>query len=60
LITGEDDIVVGNLGLEAFLEVLEKQGNVVTWEKPKKLPHHEPGAATAHIYSFLKNHFGWN
>lgn len=60
MITGEDDIVVGNLGMEAFLEVLEKQGNVVTWEKPKKLPHHEPGAATAHIYSFLKNHFGWS
>ena len=59
LITGEDDIVVGNLGMEVFLEVLEKQGNVVTWEKPKRLPHHEPGAATAHIYSFLKNHFGW-
>ena len=60
LITGEDDVVVGNLGMEVFLEVLEKNGNVVTWEKPKRLPHHEPGAATAHIYSFLKNHFGWN
>lgn len=60
LITGEDDIVVGQLGMEAFLEVLEKHGNTVTVEKPKRLPHHEPGAATAHIYSFLKNHFGWS
>ena len=59
LITGEDDIVVGGGGLEAFLEVLQKNDNSVTWEKPKKLPHHEPGAASPHLYSFLKNHFGW-
>jgi len=59
MITGEDDVVVGNLGMETFLAILEKQGNTVTWEKPKRLPHHEPGAATAHIYSFLKNQFGW-
>lgn len=59
LITGEDDVVVGNGGMEAFLEVLEKNQNVVTWERPKRLPHHEPGAATAHIYSFLKKYFGW-
>jgi hypothetical protein len=60
LITGEDDVVVGNGGLEAFLEVLERNGNMVTWEKPKRLPHHEPGAATPHLYAFLKDHFGWN
>lgn len=60
LITGEDDVVVGNGGLEAFLEVLERNGNVVTWEKPKRLPHHEPGSATPHIYAFLKDHFGWS
>lgn len=59
LITGEDDIVVGNGGLEAFLEVLERNNNSVTWEKPKKLPHHEPGAASPHLYAFLKQHFGW-
>ena len=58
-ITGEDDVVVGNLGLEAMVEVLEKNGNVVTSEKPKRLPHHEPGAAAPHLYGFLKNHFGW-
>ena len=60
LITGEDDVVVGNLGMEAFLEVLERNKNQVSWEKPKRLPHHEPSAATPHIYSFLKHHFGWN
>jgi pimeloyl-ACP methyl ester carboxylesterase len=59
MITGEDDIVVGNLGMEVFQEILEKQGNVVSTDKPKRLPHHEPALATAHIYSFLKNHFGW-
>ncbi len=59
LITGEDDIVVGAGGLDAFIEVLEKNGNVVSSERPKKLPHHEPGAATPHIYSFLKEHFAW-
>jgi hypothetical protein len=59
LITGEDDIVVGAGGLEAFIEVLERNGNMVTWDRPKKLPHHEPSLATPHLYSFLKDHFGW-
>jgi hypothetical protein len=59
LITGEDDVVVGNRGLEAFVEVLEKNKNQVTFEKPTRLPHHEPALATAHIFSFLKNHFEW-
>lgn len=60
LITGEDDVVVGAGGLEAFIEVLERNGNMVTWERPKRLPHHEPGAASPHLYAFLKDHFGWN
>lgn len=59
LITGEDDIVVGGGGLESFIEVLERNNNSVTFDKPKRLPHHEPGAASPYIYSFLKNHFGW-
>ena len=59
MITGEDDVVVGANGMEAFFKILEDQGNVVTADKPKRLPHHEPATATAHIYSFLKNHFGW-
>jgi hypothetical protein len=59
LITGEDDVVVGPGGLEAMLAVLEKHGNEVSWERPRKLPHHEPGGAAPHLYAFLKNHFGW-
>ena len=59
LITGEDDIVVGAGGLEAFIDVLQRNGNMITWDRPKRLPHHEPGSATPHIYSFLKDHFGW-
>jgi hypothetical protein len=59
LITGEDDIVVGNGGMEAFEKVLKDNGNSVTTEKPPRLPHHEPGSATPHLYSFLKDHFGW-
>jgi hypothetical protein len=59
LITGEDDVVVGGGGLEAFIEVLERNGNKVSWDKPKRLPHHDPGAATPHLYAFLKEHFGW-
>jgi len=59
LITGQDDVVVGGGGLEAMIEVLERNGNIVSWDTPKRLPHHEPGAATPHLYSFLKDHFGW-
>ena len=60
LITGEDDVVVGAGGLEAFIEVLERNGNMVTWERPKRLPHHEPGAASPHLFAFLKDHFAWS
>lgn len=59
-ITGEDDVVVGAGGLEAFIEVLERNGNIVTFDRPKRLPHHEPGAASPHLYAFLKDHFGWS
>lgn len=59
MITGQDDVVVGPGGLEAMVEVLERNGNIVTWEAPKRLPHHEPGAATPHLFAFLKDQFGW-
>ncbi len=59
LITGEDDVVVGAGGMEAFIKVLEDKNNIVTFEKPKRLAHHEPALATAHLFAFLKNHFGW-
>lgn len=59
IITGEDDMVVGPGGHEAFVEILEKAGNEVSSERPKRLPHHEPGGATPHLFSFLKKHFAW-
>lgn len=60
LITGEDDLVVGANGMTPFIEVLERNGNMVTWDRPKRLPHHEPGTASPHMYAFLKDHFGWS
>ena len=54
LISGEDDLVVGNDGLERFAKMLEEKGNVVTIEKPSKLPHHEPQLAASHIKKQLK------
>jgi predicted esterase len=59
LMTGEDDVVVGPGGMEAFAEVLQKNQNQVSLERIKRLPHHEPAAATPHLYAFLKNHFDW-
>ncbi|MBL7664985.1 MAG: hypothetical protein JNM93_07610, partial [Bacteriovoracaceae bacterium] len=57
LITGLDDVVVGQMGMERFVEKLEQQGNTVSFEKPNKLPHHQPELAAAHIYAFLKKEF---
>jgi predicted esterase len=54
LITGLDDLVVGNDGTERFKELLELQGNVVTIEKPTRLPHHEPQLAASHVKKYLK------
>lgn len=54
LITGEDDIVVGKGGMDAFSFILQEKGNTVTSQEPKRLPHHEPSMAASHIYHFLK------
>ena len=54
LITGLDDVVVGEGGLEAFKFELESKNNEVSFFEPRKLPHHEPSMAATHIYNFLK------
>lgn len=54
LITGEDDLVVGNDGTERFMESLLQKNNSVTMERPTKLPHHEPNLAASHVKKYLK------
>ncbi|MBH46575.1 MAG: hypothetical protein CME71_00220 [Halobacteriovorax sp.] len=58
LISGEDDMVVGEDGMERFAKHLEKYGNDVSIEKPKRLAHHVPENAAPHIKKFLKDQ-GW-
>ena len=54
LITGMDDVVVGEDGMERFYESLLEKKNTTTMEKPTKLPHHEPQLAAPHIKKYLK------
>jgi alpha-beta hydrolase superfamily lysophospholipase len=54
LITGLDDLVVGEDGMERFREYLEIKNNRVSIEKPTKLPHHEPRLAASHVKKYLK------
>lgn len=54
LITGADDLVVGEDGMERFAESLIAKKNSVTIERPSKLPHHEPQLAAAHVKKHLK------
>lgn len=53
-ITGVDDLVVGNDGMERLAERFLQMNNTVTMEKPSKLPHHEPELAASHVKKFLK------
>ncbi len=55
LITGLDDLVVGNDGMERLAENLLNKENNVTMEKPSKLPHHEPQLAASYVKKFLKS-----
>ena len=54
LISGDDDLVVGNDGMERFLENLVQKNNRVTIERPSKLPHHEPQGAASYVKKYLK------
>ncbi len=58
LITGMDDLVVGADGMERLEEQLLRLGNLVTLEKPTKLPHHGPELAASHVKKHLKK-IGW-
>jgi hypothetical protein len=58
LITGQDDLVVGDGGMEAFAEHLRAQGNVVTTFAPSRMAHHEPTAGAPHLHAFLKTELG--
>ena len=53
MITGEDDLVVGDQGSERIAAHLKSLGNMVSLEKPTKLPHHFPEQAA----SFIKKYF---
>ncbi len=54
-ITGEDDLVVGSDGTERFVEQLNPAENQLSFEKPTKLPHHQPELAAGHIKKVLKD-----
>ena len=54
LLTGKDDYVVGKKGMERLFDHLKDKGNLVSSQKPRRLPHHLPEMASPHIKSFLK------
>lgn len=54
LISGVDDLVVGDDGVERFMESLVQKNNRVTLDKPSKLPHHEPQLAASYVKKYLK------
>ena len=58
LITGIDDLVVGDDGMERFQQSLVEKNNRVTIDRPSKLPHHEPQGAASYVKKHLKK-IGW-
>ena len=57
LLCGQDDMVVGKGGVENLASILKD--NDISIEQPKKMPHHQPDMAAAHINSFLKKELSW-
>lgn len=57
LITGADDLVVGDGGMENFARILREHGNNVTTFVPTKMAHHEPTVGAPHLHAFLKQEF---
>ena len=54
MITGIDDLVVKKQGTELLKDILEENGNQVSLDIPKSLPHHLPENAASYIKSYLK------
>ncbi len=54
LITGKDDVVVGENGSENLEKLLSDLGNKVSLERPNKMSHHMPDLAAPHIMAFLR------
>ncbi|MBT3984431.1 MAG: alpha/beta hydrolase [Bacteriovoracaceae bacterium] len=55
LITGQNDVVVGEKGAEKLKKKLIQKGiTSTTLSRPKNLPHHQPEGASVHIYAEFK------
>lgn len=54
-ITGQDDMVVSKDGSERMAEILIEKRNVVTVEKPTRLPHHQPELAASNLKKYLRS-----
>jgi predicted esterase len=54
LITGKDDIIVGEDGSEQLRDHLLSLGNQVSLDRPNKLSHHLPENAASIIKQFVK------
>ena len=53
LIAGEDDIIVPKNGVENLAKILEEKNNIVTFEKPRRLPHFEPMLAAPYLEKII-------
>ena len=56
LLTGEDDVVVGEKGTEELAKILESHGNSVVLEKPGRLAHHVPENAAPHLKKMFRDY----
>ena len=54
LLSGKDDYVVGERGVQEMAHFLEAQNNEIHWERVAKLPHHNPQRAAPHLKKYLK------
>lgn len=57
LICGENDGIIFDEGVKAMEEMLIELGNQVTISRPRRLPHHLPDLAAAHVDHAVKKFF---